>query len=94
MFLVYPTIHTLVLSFMDAGGSRWVGLEDYRFAFQDSDTLIAFGNTIVWLVCFTAVVVALDLLVAVLADRVGYEPVVKTIVFLPMALSFVAAAVI
>ncbi len=94
VFLVYPTLHTLWLSFRDATGDRWVGLANYRYAFQDPAAVTAYRNNILWLVLFTAAATGLGLAIAVLADRVRYETTVKSIVFLPMALSFVAAGVI
>ena len=94
VFLVYPTLHTLWLSFRDAGGRQWVGLANYRYAFQDPAAVTAYRNNILWLVIFTSAATGLGLTIAVLADRVRYETAVKSIVFLPMALSFVAAGVI
>ena len=47
-----------------------------------------------WVVLLPLLVVGLGLLVAVLVDRVRYESIVKSVVFLPLAISFVAAAVI
>jgi alpha-glucoside transport system permease protein len=93
-FLVYPTIQTIVLSLYDATSSRFVGLANYVFVFTDPGMLGALRNNLIWLVFFTLVTVTLGLVVAVLTDRVPYEAVAKAIVFLPMAVSFVAAGVI
>ncbi len=93
-FLVYPTIETIVLSLYDATSSRFVGLANYAFVFTDPGMLGALRNNLIWLVFFTLVTVILGLVVAVLTDRVPYEAVAKGIVFLPMAVSFVAAGVI
>ncbi|HLJ58471.1 MAG TPA: sugar ABC transporter permease [bacterium] len=94
VFLVYPVVDTLALSFRDAAGRTWVGFANYRIALSDPDTLRALWNTMLWVVGFTGLSVGFGLAVAVLADRVRYEAVVKAIVFLPMALSFTAAGVI
>ncbi|MDR5683257.1 MAG: sugar ABC transporter permease [Armatimonadota bacterium] len=94
VFLVYPTVNTFVLSLRNANGTQWVGLANYVFAFTDREMLIAFRNNMIWLAFFTGLTVSAGLLIAVLAERVRYESIAKGIVFLPMALSFVAAGVI
>ena len=58
------------------------------------DTLIALRNNVFWVILLPLLTVGLGLSVAVLVDRVRYEGVVKTVVFLPLAISFVAAGVI
>ncbi|MBA2725703.1 MAG: sugar ABC transporter permease [Actinobacteria bacterium] len=94
VFLVYPAIATFQRSFKNRRGDAYNGLENYKWFFTRDDTLIALRNNVLWVVFLTAGVVGLGLLVAVLADRVKYERIVKSIIFLPMAISFVAAAVI
>jgi len=94
VFLIYPTINTLVLSFMDKSSKEFVGLENYAWFFGDSGTLEALRNSVLWVIFMTAGVVALGLLIAILVDRVRYEPVAKTAIFIPLAISFVAAAII
>ena len=93
-FLILPTIRTIIISFQDQRSESWVGLDNYLFAFTNSDMLIAFRNNILWLVLVTGVSVGLGLIIAVLVDRVRYEPVAKALIFLPMAISFVGASVI
>lgn len=93
-FLVYPVVRTVVLSFMNANSTTFVGLENFRYTFTDPLMLSAFRNNLVWLLIFPPVVVTIALLIAVLADRVKYEGLVKAVVFIPMAISFVAAGVI
>jgi alpha-glucoside transport system permease protein len=94
VFLVYPTVQTIVLSFYDATSTGFVGLQNFAFIFTDDAMLGALRNNVIWLVIFTGITVTLGLVVAVLTDRVPYERVAKAIVFLPMAISFVAASVI
>lgn len=93
-FLVYPSIHTFYLSFFDRGSVRWVGLENYLHAFTNLVMLTAFGNNALWVAVFTTATVFLGLILAVLFDRVKYEIIVKSIIFMPMAISFVSASVI
>ena len=94
VFLVYPTVATIIRSFMNRRGNDFVGLDNYAWFFSQNDTLIALRNNVIWVVLLPLLVVGLGLLVAVLVDRVRYESVTKSIVFLPLAISFVAAAVI
>ncbi len=94
VYLIYPGLNTLRISFMDARATEFVGLDNYAFAFTDPDMLAAFRNNLLWLVFFTGGTVMLGLVIAVLADRVRYETVIKTLIFLPMAISYVAAGVI
>jgi alpha-glucoside transport system permease protein len=94
VFLIYPTINTIVLSFMDKFSRNFVGLDNYLWFFGDPSTLEALRNSVLWVVFMTAGVVGLGLLIAVLVDRVRYEPVAKTAIFVPLAISFVAAAII
>ncbi len=94
VFLIYPTLYTLVLSFEDKFARHFVGLANYQYFFSTGDTIGALRNNIVWLVLLTVLAVGGGLLVAVLVDRVRYESVAKSIIFLPLAISFVGAAVI
>lgn len=94
LYLIYPTINTVYLSFMSADSSEFVGFSNYEFAFTSNRMLESFRNNLFWLVFFTACTVVFGLLIAVLVDRVRYETVIKSLIFLPMAISAVAAGVI
>ena len=93
-YLVLPTIRTFYLSFFNQDSTEFVGLQNYIFAFTAPDMLIAFRNNLLWLVLVTGISVGLGLIIAVLVDRVKYEPLAKSLIFLPMAISFVGASVI
>ena len=93
-YLVYPTVMTIYYSFFDARLTHFTGLENYRWVFTSKAMRIAFRNNLLWLVLFTALTVSLGLILAVLLDRVRYETIAKSIIFLPMAISFVGAGVI
>lgn len=93
-FLIYPSVVTVINSFQNARLTEFVGLENYQYAFTEPVMLTAFKNNLLWLVFFTGGTVILGLVIAVLSDRVRYETVVKAIIFLPMAISYVAAGVI
>jgi alpha-glucoside transport system permease protein len=94
VFLVYPTINTIAISFMDATSRNFVGLDNYAWFLGDPGTIEALRNSMLWVVFMTLGVVGLGLLIAVLVDRVRYESVAKSVIFVPLAISFVAAAII
>ena len=93
-FLVLPTIRTAILSFMDSDSTNFVGLSNYAAVFTDSQMLESFRNNVLWMVFGTFFCVSLGLLIAVFADRSKFERIAKAIIFMPMAISFVGAAVI
>jgi alpha-glucoside transport system permease protein len=94
VFLIYPVIHTFVLSFMNADSTGFAGLANYAYIFSTRSMLTVLRNNLLWLVVFTVFTVVLGLVIAVLTDRVRYEWAVKAAIFVPMAISFVAAGVI
>jgi alpha-glucoside transport system permease protein len=93
-YLIYPTINTIYLSFLNADSTKAVGLENYKYVFTNSAMLDSLKNNVLWLVLLTSLTVGFGLAFAVLFDRVKYESVAKALIFLPMAISFVAAGVI
>lgn len=93
-YLVYPAIHTTYMSFLDRRLENFVGFENYVRLFTSSATQTAIRNNLLWLVAFTVFTVAIGLLMAVLTDRVRYENVARSIMFMPMAISFAGAGVI
>lgn len=99
VYLVYPTLDTIRRSFQDARSDNWVGFDNYRFIIDNpqplvADTHSALLNNVLWLTVFPVITVAIGLVIAVLAIRVRYEAAAKSAVFIPMAISFVAASVI
>ncbi|MDZ7676937.1 MAG: sugar ABC transporter permease [Acidimicrobiales bacterium] len=94
VFLIYPVINTALLSFQDSRGQAWVGLENYEFVFTNSSMLRSIRNTVAWIIVVPAVAVTIGLVFATLADRLRrMEAVAKSLIFLPMAVSFVGASV-
>lgn len=96
VFLVYPAIDTVRISLYNRQGD-FVGLGNYGQILGDFPTggaWIAIRNNLYWLVFYTAFVLLFGLLLAVLTDRVPYETTVKSLIFMPMAISFVALGVI
>lgn len=96
LFLIYPAIRTIVFSFANQTSTAWVGFKNYTDLLGQRDFQITLVNTLLWIAIAPAVVVVLGLIVAVLADRLNprAEKLSKTIIFLPMAISGVAAAAI
>jgi alpha-glucoside transport system permease protein len=94
VFLIYPVINTLVISLKDATGQEFVGLDNYEFVFTDESMLRSIRNTAVWIVFVPLVAVSIGLIFATMADRLHRgEAVAKSLIFLPMAISFVGASV-
>lgn len=94
LILIFPVVRTLIFSFMGASGETFMGLKNYIYSFTNRTMLIAFRNNLLWLIFFTAGTVGLGLTLAVLSDRIKYEKIAKSIIFMPMAVSFVGAGVI
>jgi ABC-type sugar transport system permease subunit len=94
ILMVYPSLETIRLSFMDRQAENYVGFDNYQYALTSSKMQEAFGNNLLWLVVFTIGTVLFGLLIATLTDRVRYEAFAKAVIFLPMAISFVGAGVI
>ena len=94
VFLIYPTIGTFVRSLQNKAGTDFVGLDNFAWFFGNASSMIALRNSLIWLVVLTALTVGLGLLIALLVDRVRYETVAKSVIFVPLAISMVAASVI
>lgn len=94
VYQVYPALQTAVYSFMDRRSEHFVGLDNYKYVFTSATMVRAFKNNLLWVVFFTAGTVGLGLLLAILVDRVKYESLAKSVIFMPMAVSFVGAGVV
>jgi len=94
VFLVYPTIGTIIRSLQDKAGTEFVGLANYAWFFSNDNALSALKNNVLWVVFLTVFTVGIGLLISVLVDRVRYESVAKSVIFVPLAVSMVAAGVI
>src|SRR3954452_11820276 len=94
VWIVYPTIRTVLRSFFDREGSDFVGIDNYKTLFT-SDTLVkAIENNAIWLAVVPALVVSIGLIFAVLMERIRWSIAFKIVVFMPMAISMFAAGVI
>lgn len=105
--VVYPLVWTIVYSFGDTNSKleivRWVGFDNYKRLFTLDRVFLnrdvfppegALINNLKWAVLYTTISLGLGLVIAVLAARVRYESIVKAIIFVPMAISATAVAII
>jgi alpha-glucoside transport system permease protein len=95
VWLVYPTVYTIVRSFFGQHGylGTWVGLDNYRALFTTSALTTAIKNSAIWVAVVPAFVTAFGLLFAVLTERISWAVGFKTVIFLPMAISAFATGV-
>lgn len=95
--LLYPTVKTIVAAFFDKTGTAYVGLDNFAWLFaENSGTggLTAVLNTVVWVVVAPVAATAIGLLYAVWVDKARGEKVLKSLVFMPVAISLVSASII
>ncbi|WFE61996.1 sugar ABC transporter permease [Micromonospora sp. WMMD714] len=92
--LVVPALRTVLLSFMDAGSTEWVGLRNYSWMFSEDSIVRVLLNTLIWVLLVPLVATTFGLLYAVMVDKARFESVAKSLIFLPMAISFVGASII
>jgi len=92
--VVIPGIQTILFSFRDADGVNFVGIDNYIWMFQDPYILITMRNTFLWLLVAPLFTTALGLLLAVALNQMRREAIPKSLLFAPMAISFVGASVI
>ncbi|QGV80346.1 carbohydrate ABC transporter permease [Streptomyces ficellus] len=92
--VVYPIGYSVYRSFFDQAGSGFAGLDNYVEIFTDDTILTAVKNNAVWVVVAPTVATALGLIFAVLTERVRWGTAFKLLVFMPMAISMLAAGII
>jgi alpha-glucoside transport system permease protein len=94
VFLVYPVFNTILISFENSNSTEFVGLENYKFVFTDVTMLRSIRNTAGWLILVPIAAVSIGLAFATMADRLRRgEAVAKSLIFLPMAISFAGASI-
>lgn len=92
--VVYPVLFSVGRSFFDASGTRFVGGDNYTEMFRDPATLKAVRNTAIWVVVAPTLLTGLGLVLAVLVEKVRWATAFKLLLFMPMAVSFLAAGII
>ncbi len=95
-YLVYPAINTLFLSMQNARSDEWVGLDNFKTLFTEQQYQTGIRNSILWVVVVPAAALIIGLGFATLVDQLGKktESVTKSMIFMPMAISFVGASVV
>jgi len=97
VYLAYPVVETLRLSLTErlpGNQSQFVGLANYQQMFDEPKFWEAMKNNMLWLLVVPALSTVFGLLAAQLSDRVRWGNLAKSLIFMPMAISFVGAAVI
>lgn len=96
LVLIMPLIQTVAWSFMDDGVKKWVGFKNYVDLFTDTRFLGILLNNFLWVLVVPAITVAFGTAAAALSNQVGpkLESIFKSLIFMPMAISFVAASTI
>jgi alpha-glucoside transport system permease protein len=94
VWVVYPTVYTVIRSLFDASGKKFVGIDNYKALWQTDVIKTAIKNNALWVAIVPAFITAVGLVFAVLTERVRWSVAFKTAVFMPMAISLFAAGVI
>jgi len=92
--LIAPAFRTLYLSFRDARGEESVGWANFKWAFTQPEIFDVLQNTGIWMIVAPIASTGFGLLIAVLTDRMRRPGLVKSLIFMPMAISFVGAGII
>jgi alpha-glucoside transport system permease protein len=92
--LIIPGIRTILFSFMNPDSNGWVGFENYKWMIEDPNVKTIMVNTILWILVVPLFTAALGLLLAIMLDRIKHESIPKSLLFMPMAISFVGASII
>ena len=92
--LVLPALRTIVLSFANDDSTSFIGARNYGWAFTSDSIHRVMVNTLLWIVLAPIFATVLGLAMAVLVDRLRRQAVYKSLIFMPMAISFVGASII
>lgn len=92
--LVYPAISTIFSSFFDKTGDTFVGLDNYIWTFTNPEGFWSVVNTIIWALFAPTLSTLIGLAYAAFIDRARGEKILKVLVFMPVAISFVGAGII
>jgi alpha-glucoside transport system permease protein len=92
--LVVPGIQTIIFSFRDPESIKFIGLDNYRWMVTDPSISVMLKNTFLWLLCAPIFTTGVGLLLAVALNHMRRESLPKSLLFMPMAISFVGASII
>jgi alpha-glucoside transport system permease protein len=94
LYLLYPVVGSFYRSLFNRSGEDFIGFGNYAVMFADSGFQTAFFNNFLWVIFVPATATFLGLLVAQLTDRLSWGNIAKSLIFMPMAISFVGASLI
>lgn len=92
--LIYPFFATFVQSFFDKTGAEFVGFDNYVWVFTQPEGTWSVINTVIWVLICPTIATIVGLAYAVFIDRAAGERVLKVLIFMPFAISFVGAGII
>jgi alpha-glucoside transport system permease protein len=92
--LIAPAVLTTFGSFQDANGKEFVGLANYSWIFTVEANRTFLINTVLWIIIAPLFSTSIGLMLALLLDRMRRESISKSLIFMPMAISFVGAGII
>jgi len=92
--LIYPALRTIWMSFMDKRSENFVGFDNYLWAFTIPEIQVVLRNTVLWVIFVPLLSTLIGLSIAYMTDRMKRAGLVKSLIFMPMAISFVGASVI
>ncbi|MBO6868468.1 MAG: sugar ABC transporter permease [Pseudomonadota bacterium] len=94
LYLIYPVIGSFIRSLYNRSGDTFIGLGNYVQMFSEDGFRTAFLNNVLWALVVPAAATFFGLLVAQLTDRLRWGNIAKSLIFMPMAISFVGASLI
>jgi alpha-glucoside transport system permease protein len=94
VYLVYPVVNSVWLSFHDASADQFVGFDNYLWMVNDDKFQESMLNNFFWLIVVPLASTFFGLLAAQLTDNIRWGNIAKSLIFMPMAISFVGASVI
>ncbi|MEV8465420.1 sugar ABC transporter permease [Fluviibacterium sp. DFM31] len=94
LYLAYPVVGSFIRSLYNRAGTDFVGLGNYTFLMGDDGFRTALFNNFLWLLFVPAAATGFGLLAAQLTDRLRWGNIAKSLIFMPMAISFVGASLI
>ena len=89
-----PAVQTFIESFKNADSSKWVGFANYTRAAKDPDIRLAFFNTMLWIIVTPLITTSIGLALATMLNKMKREALAKSLIFMPMAISFVGGSLI
>ncbi|RKN39819.1 carbohydrate ABC transporter permease [Streptomyces hoynatensis] len=92
--VIYPIGYSIQRSLFDASGDTFVGLDNFQEIFSNDSIRHALRNNLIWIVVAPTVATGLGLIFAVLTERIRWATAFKLVVFMPMAISMLAAGII